>query len=455
MKLASLICGHMLIAMPLVGWETRGAKANTQAASQPAVIRGLMFVGGHAHDFDTEPLRLAEVLRRQENIDIRITTDLGELTAENAATIDVLMFNACLDKGMDEAKQRVLLDSLRQGKGLVAMHCALWCFQDWPEWRRMLGGVVLKHDKYGPFEIGVVHPAHPIAQGVPATFAITDEAYYVDDRRPDICVIAQTMRTHPGRQTSEPQVWTNRYMGGRIFVISMGHDEQALFHPAYLKLLTNGIRWAATHLGPAPVLSDVERREGFIPLFDGKTLRGWRYDPKLWTVRDGAIIGSTYSTPLVVNSCAIADGRYRDFILRFSVKFVSGNSGVQFRSIELPNLEVAGYQVDIVPGGWGNLHEQNGRRRLVDGWTKKAEYAVNLKDWNDMEVEAHGRRIVLKTNGVITADYLETDESVPLTGIIALQLHRETLMEVQFTNIRIKPLDTSDGTGEADSALRH
>lgn len=454
MGLVGLILVHMLTAVPPADSATLEADANMPPASQPAIIRGLMFVGGHAHDFDMEPARLAELLRRQENIDIRITTDLGELTASNVATVDVLMFNACLDKGMDEARQRVLLDALRRGKGLVAMHCALWCFQDWVEWRRMLGGIVLKHDLYGPFEIGVVYPAHPIAQGVPATLAITDEPYYVDERGPDICVIAQTLRTRPGRQTSEPQVWTNRYMGGRIFVIAMGHDEHALFHPAYLKLLTNGIRWAATRLGPAQMLSDHERREGFIPLFDGTTLRGWRYDPRLWTVRDGTIVGSTYPTPLAVNSCAIADGRYSDFILRFSVKFVSGNSGVQFRSLELPNFEVAGYQVDIVPLGWGNLHEQNGRRRLVDGWTKKAEYAVNLQDWNDMEVQARGRRIILKTNGVITADYLETDESVPLTGIIALQLHRETLMEVQFTNIRIKPLDTSDASGKAESPPR-
>ncbi len=445
MRLICLILGQMLTTMPLMDPAAFGADAHTRPASQPAAVRGLMFVGGHAHDFEVEPTRLADTLRRTENVDIRITTDLGELTEENLAAVDVVMFNACLDKGMDEPKQTVLLNALRGGKGLVAMHCALWCFQDWPEWRRILGGLVLTHDKFGSYQVRVVYPMHPIAQGVPATFTITDEAYYVDERAADIRVIVQTAQTHPGRQNTEPQMWTNRYVGGRVFVNAMGHNEQALFHPAYLKLLANGIRWAAARLGPASMLSDIERQEGFVPLFDGKTLNGWRCEPKLWRVRDGAIIGSTHPTPLEVNSCAIADGRYGDFILRFSVKFVSGNSGVQFRSRELPNLEVAGYQVDIVPLGWGNLHEQNGRRRLVDGWTKKAELAVNLKDWNDMEVEARGRRIILKTNGVITADYVEADENVPLTGIIALQLHRETLMEVQFTNIRIKLLDASHG----------
>ena len=61
---------------------------------------------------------------------------------------------------------------------------------------------------------------------------------------------------------------------------------------------------------------------------------------------------------------------YGDFVLRWSVKLAPGsNSGVQFRSQERPRFEVAGYQADVGRLGWGNLHEQDGRRRLVDGWT--------------------------------------------------------------------------------------
>lgn len=436
-----VLCGFAFVSV--VGRVL--AQPSSQAASQPGLVRGLMLVGGGSHDYELLPRRLADRLRN-EDIDIRITSDLAEITEANLKEIDVVLVNACLDKGFDEPKQKALLSALRQGKGLVAMHCALWCFQDWPDWRRILGGIVLRHDKFGPYEVGVVYPMHPIASEVPTRFTIVDEAYYVDERFPGICVVCETVKTHPGRQTPDPQVWTNRYAGGRVFVNAMGHDEQALFNPAYLKLLTNGIRWAAGRGGPPVLLSEAERRDGFVPLFDGRTLNGWRFDARLWRVQDGLIIGSIHPAPLQVNSCAIADGQYGDFVLRFSVKFVSGNTGVQFRSQELPAFEVAGYQADIVPMGWGNLHEQNGRRRLVDGWTGKAEHVVNLKDWNDMEVTARGRRIILKTNGLITADYMETDNTRPVTGIIALQLHRETLMEAQFTNIRIKLLDASTGS---------
>jgi type 1 glutamine amidotransferase len=429
-----------LVAATAIAVPLAAAPSGGEVTTRPARIKGLMIVGGPSHDYDALPQRQADQLKADAGIDVRVTKDLGELTETNLAGYDVVLFNGCLDKGLDEPKQKALIGMLRQGKGLVAMHCALWSFQDWPEWRKMVGGLVLKHDKFGPYEVQVVYKDHPIAAGVPGRFTITDEAYYLDERGSDIQVIARTAETHPGRQGPDPQVWTTRYAGGRVFSIAMGHDQQAQFNPAYVKLLTNGIRWAAGRLGPPVILSELEREEGFIPLFDGKSLKGWRYDPQLWTVRDGIIIGDTHPKPLKVNSNAIADGRFGDFILRFSVKLVSGNSGVQFRSQELPNFEVAGYQADAVPLGWGNLHEQNGRRRLVDGWTGKAETVVNLKDWNDMEVECRGRHIVLRTNGLVTADWTENEPASPMEGIISLQLHRDEPMEVQFTNIRIRPL---------------
>ena len=132
-------------------------------ASQPGVIRGLMFVGGGSHDFDTLPRRLADKLRQEADIDIRVTSDLGEITEATWRPSTWWFSTPVWTRAWMRRKQKALLDALRQGKGLVAMHCALWCFQDWPEWRKILGGLVLKHDKFGPYEVGVVYPMHPIA----------------------------------------------------------------------------------------------------------------------------------------------------------------------------------------------------------------------------------------------------------------------------------------------------
>src|SRR5882724_4721720 len=64
-----------------------------------------------------------------------------------------------------------------------------------------------------------------------------------------------------------------------------------------------------------------------------------------------------------------------------------GNSGIQFRSEELPNGEVKGYQADVGAGWWGKLYEEHGRALL---WDKSGEAHVKAGDWNTYEIVAQG-----------------------------------------------------------------
>lgn len=423
-----------------IGVEAAFGEASTRS-TEGRPIDVLMVVGGDAHDYDRLPGELASALESRLGGKVRLVT-AGRLSPDQIASHDVLMFNDCEQTRLTDGQKAAVLHGLRSGKGLVAMHCALWSFQHWPEWRRMLGGLVLRHSPFGAYEVEVVHPSHPIARGLPARFEVTDEPYLVDERSADADVIVQTAGLHGGRKDPEPQAWTTRYLGGRVFITTLGHDARVQRDPNFLQLVSNGIRWAAGRLGPAAMLSEVEKKEGFLPLFDGQSLSGWKYEPAYWGVRDGRIIGDTKGKALDKYAYAITQRSFGDFVLRFSVRLGRGsNSGVQFRSQELPDFEVGGYQADIVMLGWGNLHEQNGRRRLVDGWTGKGETVANPSDWNDMEVTAKGPNITIRLNGLTTAEYTETDVSRPRNGIIALQLHRGEPTRVEFTNIRIRPLD--------------
>ena len=40
-------------------------------------------------------------------------------------------------------------------------------------------------------------------------------------------------------------------------------------------------------------ISPAQEADGFVPLFDGKSLDGWDGDPRLWRVEDNQIVGST------------------------------------------------------------------------------------------------------------------------------------------------------------------
>ena len=179
-------------------------------------------------------------------------------------------------------------------------------------------------------------------------------------------------------------------------------------------------------------------QEGFRPLFNGRNLDGWSGDPRLWSVRDGVIVGSTEGVKLTHNEFLITKQSFGNFILKAECKLRNHNSGIQFRSEALPDWVVRGYQADMAADNyWGNIYEEKGTRgTIVDGWPK-ARAVVHLKDWNEYEISCSGDHIQLKLNGVETADL---HDSARLSGIIALQLHAGPPMEAYFRNIRIKEL---------------
>ena len=179
---------------------------------------------------------------------------------------------------------------------------------------------------------------------------------------------------------------------------------------------------------------------GFHALFDGKSLDGWDGDPRLWAVRDGAIVGSTEGVDLKANSFLIyRKQQFRDVILRAEVKLRNHNSGIQFRSEALPDWVVAGYQADMAEGNWwGSIYDERGTRGvMVNGWKGKAEKVVRAGDWNTVEIRCQGDLIQVSVNGLLTA---ELHDSARLEGVLALQLHRGPPMEVRFRKIEIKEL---------------
>ena len=190
-------------------------------------------------------------------------------------------------------------------------------------------------------------------------------------------------------------------------------------------------------------LTKEEKREGFILLFNGKDLTGWDGDPRIWSVRDGAITGSTDKQSLEHNSFLIYKDQFADFTLRFEIKLRNHNSGMQFRSTRLADWVVTGYQADASEAGehsaWGNFYDEKGKGRNLmknpdEGWLK-AKSVVRTGGWNQYEVIARGRHLILRLNGVetINQEVEKTD-----AGVIALQAHMGTPMEVQVRDVRLK-----------------
>ncbi len=190
-------------------------------------------------------------------------------------------------------------------------------------------------------------------------------------------------------------------------------------------------------LAAAPLFA---QEAGFKPMLDGATLNGWDGDPRLWSVHDGVITGSTDHARIEHNSFLISKRKYADFVLRTQVRLRNHNSGIQFRSEALPDWVVRGLQADMAAGNWwGSIYDERGTRgTIVNGWKGKAEKVVRDGDWNDYEVRCDGDFIQLKVNGMTTAEL--RDPTLPRTGVIALQLHAGQPMQVEFRNLRIQEL---------------
>ncbi|MEO7652061.1 MAG: DUF1080 domain-containing protein [Bryobacteraceae bacterium] len=194
-------------------------------------------------------------------------------------------------------------------------------------------------------------------------------------------------------------------------------------------------------------LTPQEKKDGFVLLFNGKNLDSWSGDPGAWSVQDGSIVGSTDNHKIAQNTFLIHKDQRSDFVLRAQIRLRNGNSGIHFRSRQLPGPGwiVTGYQADASDAGdrsaWGNFYEERGRSRTMmktpdEGWLK-AKSVLRKQDWNDYEVLAEGSHIRITFNGVVTID---TAEDKWLSGIVALQMHTGEPMRVEFRNIRLKRL---------------
>jgi hypothetical protein len=182
-------------------------------------------------------------------------------------------------------------------------------------------------------------------------------------------------------------------------------------------------------------------------LFDGRTFEGWEGDTnKTWRIEDGAIVGGSTTVTVPRNEFLATTRQFTNFVLRLKVKLIGTegfvNSGVQIRSQRVPNHhEMIGYQADVGEGWWGAIYDESRRNKVLAKPDEDVvRKAVKPGEWNDYEIRADGRRVILKINGVQTVDYTEPDESIPQFGLIGLQIHGGGKGKVFFRDITIEEL---------------
>ena len=196
---------------------------------------------------------------------------------------------------------------------------------------------------------------------------------------------------------------------------------------------------AASAQDPAPL--PAPDADGWITLFNGKDLSGWKGNTDIWRVVDGYIQGKI--DKIGYNTFLVSDHKFSDFVLE--AKFIlpkGGNSGIQYRSkvSDPAKFVVGGYQDDSGGGYWGILYEERGRGILVKP-VKEVEPTIKADDWNQYVITAEGTKVKHVVNGVTTVDFDDTDEKKrSADGVLALQYHAPGNFEIRFKDVRIKLL---------------
>ena len=190
---------------------------------------------------------------------------------------------------------------------------------------------------------------------------------------------------------------------------------------------------------------DFEPEEGFRLLFDGRTTAGWDGDLSVFRIEDGSVVGGQLQEKIPHNFFLAHRDEFADFELRlqFKLKGEKTNAGIQIRSARIPNHhEMIGYQADLGQKYWGALYDESRRRKILAGPdVAELNKVLRKDDWNDYRIVCKGPQIQLWINDFQTVDYSEEDSAIPLTGLIAVQIHGGPPGEAWYRNIRIKPLE--------------
>jgi hypothetical protein len=186
--------------------------------------------------------------------------------------------------------------------------------------------------------------------------------------------------------------------------------------------MTRALALAALLLGialaSAQDVSEAEKKEGFRPLFDGKTFVGWKMTdqtPTSWKIENGLLILTGGRSHLYT-----ADS-FEDFVLRFEWRpqkkgynsglFLRGNNQIQMQQQNCGML-MSSKKTRGVP----DLHKAPG-------------------EWNEWEVTCVGSKVALKVNG---KPAWEIDDFKAKKGPIGIEAEGHP---IDFRNLRIKAIE--------------
>ena len=181
--------------------------------------------------------------------------------------------------------------------------------------------------------------------------------------------------------------------------------------------------------------SDGRSDEGFVSLFNGQDLSGWKASENgNFSVEDGAIVVRGNRAHLFTIR------EYQNFDFTCEIMTQPGsNSGIYFHTAYEETWPSRGYEVQV-----NCTHSDPVKNGSLWGVVKNYNARVKDNEWYAMQITVEDQNIVTRVNGEIVVDYTEPAGVTAARrigkGSIALQAH-DPKSVVRYRNIRLKQLE--------------
>ena len=198
-------------------------------------------------------------------------------------------------------------------------------------------------------------------------------------------------------------------------------------------------------LGACSNTNKIKGNTGWISLFDGKSLEGWKANGQgTFSVEDGSIKVAGPTSHLFYEG-SVRNHDFKNFEFKAQVMTKPGsNSGIYFHT---------GYQEKGFPDKGFETQVNNSHtdwKRTGGLYDIKDTKEVYVKDdvWFTEYIHVEGKHVVVKINDTVVTDWTQPDDYTPpkghpgriiSTGTFALQGHDPKSI-VFFKNIMVKPL---------------
>jgi hypothetical protein len=204
------------------------------------------------------------------------------------------------------------------------------------------------------------------------------------------------------------------------------------------------LAWIAAFTLPLAVFAADD--SGFVSLFNGKDLAGWKANenPATFAVENGVLTVNGNRAHLFYDG-EVANHDFKNFHLRLEIRTHPGaNSGVYFHTaFQESGWPSKGYEVQV-----NNTHSDP--KKTAGLYAVKDNFTAPAADdtWFQMEIIVDGKHVVTKVDGKVVTDFTEPEGHHPPAkmegrvisrGTFAIQGH-DPKSKVEYRRIEVKPL---------------